>query len=215
MKRYWLWAAAAVAALGLAACDSVPPPAAQDSPLKTVRRDAYFAVVRFMDEGSLKAKYPRVNPFISFERKLTPTRFMVFKLNWEEVKRPIVLRIEDMQFRLSSVNGAPVAIFQLKSYWEVVDDQIADRSSGDKIERERLIDSEMMPNEIKIPAGGRYSGLVVFSANYPAMGDGQLTIQVLDENKQPLRPDRAAIQVLIGDAADPSRAASQRDSRPR
>ncbi len=173
-----------LALLILAACESPPPPATQDSPLKTVKRDFALTVVRFMDEATLKSRYgwPH-NPFISVERIVTPQRFLVYKLNIEEVARPIRIERRDMELRLGAKEARPMSDFHLLEYWEI-EDRSSDISPYQQRTRDQFIREELLPATMNLPKGSRISGLVLFSSNFPRTGEARLTIPVLDDKGQ-------------------------------
>lgn len=168
----------------LSGCETPPLPQTQDSPVKTVKRNDYLVVARFLDEGTLKARYgARHNPFIAVQRLATPRRFLVFKLNFQQVTRKIVVRTGELEFQLGGTHTGPLNEFHLLQYWEQ-EDESGDILPQEKDIRDATIKSEVLPRQLKIPAGGGFSGLVVFSANFPRYGKGTLYVPILDENER-------------------------------
>ncbi len=167
-----------------ASCASEPPAETRDSPLKTAKREDYFVVARFMDEGTLKGRYgPRFNPFISIRRLATPRRFMTFKLNFEQIDRTIVVSRRRMLLQMGGKSSGAASEFYLLNYWEREDADL-DIMPADQRRRTQHIRNELLPETIKLPPGGRTSGLVVFSDNYPPYGKAILYLPVLDENER-------------------------------
>jgi hypothetical protein len=175
----------ALASFLLASCLSEPEPLRpQDSALKSARRDDSFVIVRFMDETMLKSRYGyKFNPFIAITHVMTPIRFMVFKLNIEEVKRPLFLKLDQMRFTLGGILGGPMNRQALASYWQT-EDESSGITSLERTDRDRYLREETMVDQILIPAGGRYSCLIVFFANYPLGGEAKLSLPLFDENKK-------------------------------
>jgi hypothetical protein len=190
-----VYLAAAVLVLTIA-CESEPEVTTQDSPLKIVRTDDYFLIVRFMDETTLRARYGRTyNPFISVsDVRAMPRDFMVFKLNVEEVKKRIKIIRKDIEFSFEGKNVDPVSDFNLLQYWEREQGRSGNVDYSAARRRDAFIRAEIFPKEVLIPPGGGVSGLLVFSANFARYGEGRLTIPIYDENERPLERQEISFQ---------------------
>ncbi len=171
-------------AAALAACLSPPPPQTRDEPLKTVRKEGYFLIVRFMDEKTLADRYGgvRFNAFIARPRSITPTHFMVFKLNLEEVKQPLFLKLEQMMLTIGEKQASPMDLDHMNKYWEF-EDPDQDIRGSDKLARDKLLRDELLSPEISVPAGARVSKLIVFNANFPRTGTAKLQIPLFDPQR--------------------------------
>jgi hypothetical protein len=172
--------------IGLAACQTQPVLQTQGEALRAVRRDGYFVVVRFLDDNTLKARYgERFNPFIARPRTITPTSFLVFKLNLEEVKRPLLLKLNTMELRFGDKLATPTDLYNMNLYWEFED---PDQQIGgvEKIKRDQALKDEMLAWEQPVPVAGRVSKVIVFRANFPKFGDAKLSIPLLDDKGQPV-----------------------------
>lgn len=170
----------------MAACQTPPVLQTQSEPLRAVRRDGYFAVVRFLDDNTLKDRYgARFNPFVARPRALTPTSFLVFKLNLEEVKRPLFLQLATMEIRFGDKLATPTDLYNMNLYWQF-EDPDQDIGQGEKDSRDKVLKEEMLAYEQSVPVGARVSKLIVFRANFPRIGDAKLTIPLLDDKRQPV-----------------------------
>jgi hypothetical protein len=171
----------------LVSCESEPPPATQKGALKTEKIDQLLVVARFLDEETLKLRYGRRhNAFISAPRIATPRRFMVFKLNFEEVSETIIIKRKEMSFQFGGREAGPLSEFAMYDYWEREDDS-SEILPADQRRRKATIRDNLLPAEVKIPPGGRISGLAVFSANYPRYGTAILYIPIYDESERLLK----------------------------
>jgi len=175
-----LTAAGLIAAL--AACQTPPVSRTQDSPLKAARREGYFVVARFMDEGTLRERYgARLNPFIAVSHALTPRRFVVFKLNVEEVRQPLRLQLRQMVFTLGNKTASPMTLSRMKDYWALEDPDTG--IAGAEVDiRDRALREDFMPDEVSLPSGSRLSKLVLFSENFPTQGEARLNIPMFDQS---------------------------------
>jgi hypothetical protein len=168
----------------IAACQTRPVLQTQDEPLRAVRRDGYFAVVRFLDDTTLKERYgARFNPFIARQRTITPTNFLVFKLNLEEVKRPLFLQLNMMEVRFGDKLATPTDLYNMNLYWQF-EDPDQDIGQLEKNKRDQVLKDELLAYDQSVPIGARLSKLIVFRANFPRIGDAKLIIPLLDEKRQ-------------------------------
>jgi hypothetical protein len=185
MKTAVLSIATAALALYLTACGTTPPMQVQENPLRSAKRDNYFVILRFLDEGALAQRYGgvRYNAFIARPRSMTPSRFLVFKLNIEEVKQPLFLKLNQIVLTLGPVERSPMASSDMKQYWEFED---PDQAIGqlDKDQRDKYLREELMPDEVSIPAGARVSRLIVFNGNFPHVGEARLYLPLFDPQRK-------------------------------
>lgn len=170
----------------LSACETAPVLQTQSESLKAVRRDGYFAVVRFLDDDTLKERYgARYNPFVARPRTFTPTSFLVFKINIEEVRRPLFLQLNKMELRFGEKVASPVDLYNMNLYWQF-EDPDTDITQIEKDKRDQILREELLAYEQLVPIGARVSKLIVFRANFPRIGDAKLTIPLLDDKRQPV-----------------------------
>ena len=91
---------------------------------------------------------------------------------------------EDVEFHFGGKNASAQSEFAMLDYWEREDESNPDILPGDQRRRNQTIKDELLPSKLNLPPGGRTSGIVVFSANYPRYGQGILYIPIYDETER-------------------------------
>lgn len=169
------------AAVLLAGCASTRGPlVVKDNPVKTAGADGLRASLRFLDDSALIQKFGKTaNPFISDYGSLQRRRITTFELTVENGGAEQLLFIMN---RLELQHGGksldPYNRFQLQQEWEFQDDQKPVKPI-DKVRRERIINENVLPNTLSVPAGGKFKGYVVFIGNTPRYGTATVYVPLL------------------------------------
>jgi hypothetical protein len=156
-----------------------PPLELEGNPIQRVEAGDFSATLRFMDDGTLDAKYRKeANPFISDYYSTQFKRIMVFELTLENRgDEAVQIFLNRVELQYGGKTITPTNQFHLKEYWKFKDSH-RDTKGIYVSMRENIVEKNVLPNSATISGGGAIRGYLVFIGNTPTYGEAVLYIPV-------------------------------------
>lgn len=161
------------------------------SPDQTAEGENVSLTLHFLGEEQLTERFGKEhNPFLPPPSALGLNRMIVFQLEVKPLhesseKRPFVIPLKETELQFGGRNKSPVNRFHLTQFWESKKDKVG-MKGRDLVELKKIIQENVLPNELSIEENTLSTGLLVFTGRFPKYGKAVVYVPLFLEKNRPV-----------------------------